>query len=137
MTARRNFIVLVAGALLLGIAAALPWARYGPQGFESANLFEFHDGLANGAYIVAGLFVGMVYRARSVAWRWAAKWLAVVVFSGMVAVAAVDIARSDSLVHSTGWTIPNDDSVGIGPFVLILAALLLGAAVLTRVRGTD
>jgi len=130
-------MVLVAGALLLGIAATLPWARYGPEGFDSVNIFEFYDGLANAAFIVAALLVGIVYRVRSFAWRRAARWLAVVVLSGIIAMAVVDIARSDSLVHSSGWTIPNDVSVGIGPFVLILAAFLLGAAVSTRVRGTD
>lgn len=127
-----NRIALLVGGVLLLVAAQLPWARYGLDGFESINLFEFHDGVANGAYIAVALSLGLVYRARSGTGRRIGRWVSLAILAALIGVSIFDISRGDLLVSSTGWVIRNDVSAGAGPAVVIAGALLLVAAVLSR-----
>ena len=120
------------GALLIGVAAVLPWARYGPEGSESVSLFRYYEGDVNVVFIAVALSIGVVYRARSVNLRRVAYGVALFLLAGMIVVAALDVARGDSLVRSSGWVVRNDVSAGPGPFVVIAGALLLGFAVLSR-----
>ena len=132
-----NRIVLGLGGALLVVAALVPWARYGINSTLSVSLLEFHDGVANVAYIVAALSLGLVYRSRSDTGRRIGWWASLSVLAALVGVSIIDIARGDLLFNSSGWVVRNDVSVGPGPSVLMAAALLLVAAVLSHHRESS